>query len=71
MLCVPFAARAASPGGFNKVHLGTEVTLKLVAEKNPDVVIVAAGAHPLIPPIPGIDLSRVVASWGFWRGRWI
>jgi 2,4-dienoyl-CoA reductase-like NADH-dependent reductase (Old Yellow Enzyme family)/thioredoxin reductase len=45
-----------------KVELGTEVTPELVASKKPDVVIVATGAEPLIPDIPGIKGKNIVRA---------
>ncbi len=41
------------------VELGKEVTLRLVKRLQPEVVIVATGAHPTIPEIPGIDRPNV------------
>ena len=38
-----------------ELKLGVDATLKLVQATNPDAVIVATGADPLILPIPGID----------------
>ena len=38
-----------------EIHTGVEVTPELVAAEEPDVVVVATGAEPLFPPIPGID----------------
>ncbi|NIS69429.1 MAG: FAD-dependent oxidoreductase [Proteobacteria bacterium] len=43
-----------------KVELGTEVTPELVESENPDVVIVATGAEPAIPEIPGIRGKNVL-----------
>jgi len=37
------------------IRLDTEVTLELACEIAPDVLIVASGSEPFIPPIPGID----------------
>ena len=37
------------------VRLNTEVTPELARELSPDVLIIAAGSKPLIPPIPGIE----------------
>ena len=37
------------------LRLNTEVTPKLIEEINPDKVIAAVGATPLIPPIPGVE----------------
>ncbi len=45
-----------------KLNLDTEVTLDMVKESMPDVAIVATGALPLVPPIPGIDGKRVVTA---------
>jgi len=44
------------------VHLSREATVDRVTAENPDALIVATGAKPLIPPIPGIDQPHVV--WG-------
>ena len=45
------------------IVLGTIVTEDLIKKENPDTVILATGATPLVPPIPGIDLPHVVESW--------
>ncbi|MFW9785790.1 MAG: FAD-dependent oxidoreductase, partial [Candidatus Heimdallarchaeota archaeon] len=37
------------------LHLQEEVTLEKVKEFNPDVVFIATGSKPILPPIPGID----------------
>jgi 2,4-dienoyl-CoA reductase-like NADH-dependent reductase (Old Yellow Enzyme family)/thioredoxin reductase len=44
------------------VELGKEVTPQLVEELKPDAVILATGARPLIPEIPGIDRENVVLA---------
>ncbi|HWF52837.1 MAG TPA: FAD-dependent oxidoreductase [Solirubrobacteraceae bacterium] len=41
------------------VHLGVEVTSATVAAEDPDVVVLATGAEPLVPPIPGISNANV------------
>jgi len=41
------------------LHLDTEVTLDVVKEFNPDIVIVATGSIPLKPPIKGIERNNV------------
>lgn len=43
------------------VHLNTELTAEQAAAMHADVVIVAVGAQPVIPQIPGIDSSCVVS----------
>lgn len=45
-----------------QVKLGEEVTAQSVKEMRPDAVIVAAGARPLIPEIPGVDRANVVTA---------
>lgn len=45
-----------------KVVLNTEATPELVKEMNPDAVIVAVGADPFIPPIPGVDGDNVYSA---------
>ena len=52
-----------------KVELGTEVTPELVASKKPDVVIVATGAEPLIPDIPGIRGKNIVRALDVLGGK--
>jgi NADPH-dependent 2,4-dienoyl-CoA reductase/sulfur reductase-like enzyme len=42
------------------IHLSTEVTKEMIIEKNPDVIIFAAGGIPLVPPIKGIDKPHVL-----------
>lgn len=44
------------------VHLGTEVTAAYVDQMKPDVLIVAVGADPARPPIPGLDNPKVIVG---------
>ena len=43
-----------------KCFLNREVTLNTVKEENPDVVIVATGSLPSLPPIEGLDKDIVI-----------
>ncbi len=52
-----------------RVHLNEAVTAETVRKGHPDVVIVATGAHPSIPKIPGVGRSNVVTSWDVLRGK--
>ncbi|WP_273394738.1 FAD-dependent oxidoreductase [Thermophilibacter mediterraneus] len=49
------------------VHLGCEATEKLIADEKPDAVVIATGARPLTPPIPGIE--NAVAAEDVLLGR--
>ena len=42
------------------VHCGTELTAEQAAALQADVIIMAVGAKPVVPPIPGIDGPNVV-----------
>lgn len=42
------------------VHLGVTITPEMVVKENPDAVVVATGAVPFIPNIPGADADNVV-----------
>ncbi|MDP4978547.1 MAG: FAD-dependent oxidoreductase [Desulfobacterales bacterium] len=41
-------------------HMGQEVTAETVQKENPDVVILATGSRPVLPPVEGIDEALVV-----------
>lgn len=47
----------------------TEVTPELITREKPDAVILATGATPLVPPIPGIDNPRFVNSYDLLDGK--
>lgn len=46
-----------------KVTLGQEATPELVLASHPDAVVVATGAEPIVPAIPGTDSEHVVQAW--------
>jgi NADPH-dependent 2,4-dienoyl-CoA reductase/sulfur reductase-like enzyme len=52
-----------------KVELNKEVNAAMVAEFKPEVVILATGAKPLIPEIPGMDRAHVVQAGDVLEGR--
>jgi 2,4-dienoyl-CoA reductase-like NADH-dependent reductase (Old Yellow Enzyme family)/thioredoxin reductase len=52
-----------------RVHLGQQVTGELVRESGADVVIIATGAEPLEPTIPGIDGDNVAVAESVLRGE--
>jgi len=50
-----------------KVKVGTEVTPTVVEKVNPDVCIVAVGAVPVTPQIPGAGSRKVITTSQLWR----
>jgi len=50
-----------------KIYYNTEADASRVLAERPDVVIVAVGASPLIPPIPGVE--NAVTAFGVLMGR--
>ncbi|MDP7470219.1 MAG: FAD-dependent oxidoreductase, partial [Dehalococcoidia bacterium] len=56
-----FLAREMDKAGVD-IHLKTEVDSAKVKEEKPDVLVVATGATPLIPPLPGIEQGNVVTA---------
>jgi 2,4-dienoyl-CoA reductase-like NADH-dependent reductase (Old Yellow Enzyme family)/thioredoxin reductase len=52
-----------------ELHSGVAVDAALVAREAPDVVVIATGADPFIPPIPGVDLPHVVTADALLQGR--
>ena len=52
-----------------QINLGKRATAATVEELQPDTVIVAAGAVPLVPPIAGVKQERVITAWDVLRGH--
>jgi 2,4-dienoyl-CoA reductase (NADPH2) len=46
-----------------RVVLNQTVDEELIERERPDAVVVATGAVPMTPPIPGIDRPHVVQAW--------
>ena len=44
------------------LHLNTELIKEMVLSGKPDKVIIASGAKPVIPKVPGIDSPKVVLA---------
>ena len=42
-----------------KVQTGTRVDREFAKQMSPDVIVVATGANPIVPPIPGMDKPNV------------
>ena len=49
--------------------LDCKVNASLIQEYAPEVMILATGARPLAPPIPGSDLPHVVQAWDVLANR--
>lgn len=52
-----------------KIELNREVTPEVTDEVKPDVVIIATGATPLVPPIPGVKKPHVVLAADVLAGK--
>jgi 2,4-dienoyl-CoA reductase-like NADH-dependent reductase (Old Yellow Enzyme family)/thioredoxin reductase len=63
-----YLARGVEKAGV-KVFLGKEIDRKMVEEDKPDAVVVATGAVPRIPEIPGIRGQNVVLAWDVLSGK--
>ncbi|MHA1681809.1 MAG: oxidoreductase [Promethearchaeota archaeon] len=48
-----------------KVHLSVTVDASVVSRVQPDEIVIATGARPVKPPIPGVDLPGVHFAWDF------
>ena len=44
------------------VRLNTEATRPLVESLEPDAVLAAVGADPVVPPVPGVDGANVITA---------
>ncbi len=51
-----------------EIRLGVEVSLDVLAEESPDVVIVATGSYDYVPQAPGLDSERVVTAMEVLQG---
>ena len=52
-----------------EVHLNTQVTPETVAAEEPDVVVAATGAQPIVPPFPGLDETRWMTAYDLLDGK--
>jgi 2,4-dienoyl-CoA reductase-like NADH-dependent reductase (Old Yellow Enzyme family)/thioredoxin reductase len=52
-----------------EVHLNATVTPETVAAEEPDAVVVATGAQPIVPPFPGLKETRWTTAYDLLDGR--
>jgi 2,4-dienoyl-CoA reductase (NADPH2) len=52
-----------------RICLNTEADEALIEQEKPDHVVLASGATPMAPPVPGIELPHVVQSWDVLSGK--
>jgi len=52
-----------------QVRLGTEASEDTVKRENADAVILATGAKPFVPDLPGVSQENVVTVWDVLQGR--
>jgi 2,4-dienoyl-CoA reductase (NADPH2) len=52
-----------------EIFLGKEADEAFIRETAPDALIVATGATPLLPSIPGFNHSKVVFAWDVLAGK--
>ncbi|AIE59802.1 FAD-dependent oxidoreductase [Bacillus methanolicus] len=51
------------------VHLNSELNEDIVENEKPDAVIIATGAKPIVPNIPGVNLPEVVLAQDVLAGK--
>ena len=52
-----------------RVELNSELAAEAIAQANPDEVVLAVGASPLVPDIPGVDGDNVVMAVEVLKGE--
>jgi 2,4-dienoyl-CoA reductase-like NADH-dependent reductase (Old Yellow Enzyme family)/thioredoxin reductase len=60
-LAIYLAGAATRAGAL--IHLGVAATVETIVSRQPDLVVVATGAHPGIPAVPGIEQSPAVDAF--------
>lgn len=52
-----------------EVKLGVEVTPAMIDKGKPEALVIATGARPLVPDLPGINDTRVANVWDILKGN--
>jgi 2,4-dienoyl-CoA reductase-like NADH-dependent reductase (Old Yellow Enzyme family)/thioredoxin reductase len=64
-----WARRATASTAGIELRLSTPATADLVRSENPDAVVIAVGAAPIVPPISGIERMNVVSAGSVDAGK--
>jgi len=64
-----WARRTAAKTSNIDIRLSTEATPEVVSAESPDVLVIAVGGSPAVPPVPGIDRENVVWAGDVDSGR--
>jgi 2,4-dienoyl-CoA reductase-like NADH-dependent reductase (Old Yellow Enzyme family)/thioredoxin reductase len=65
---IDFMARRVAEAGVD-IRLNTAADAELVADSDPDAVVISTGGTPVMPDIPGADLPCVVTAQDVLSGR--
>ncbi len=52
-----------------EIRMNSTVDRRLLELERPEVLILATGGEPIVPPIPGVDLPLVVQAWDILAGN--
>ncbi len=52
-----------------EIRMDSTVDRRLLELERPEVLILATGGEPIVPPIPGVDLPLVVQAWDILAGN--
>ena len=51
------------------LEMGTRVTSEIIRAEKPDVAVIATGAEPMVPAIPGVEQKQVLQAWDILAGK--
>ncbi len=67
-LLAPYLKEEIKKAGV-RIEVGKEATIDLILKQQPDAVIIAAGAQPIIPKIKGLEKAEVVTALDVLTGK--
>ena len=65
---IDFMTRRLNEAGV-EVKLNTNVTSEMISKENPDALVIAAGGMPIVPNMPGVNLSHVCTAQDVLSGQ--